>query len=187
MNKILTLTDTARLVNTVVDTVFIETDGVMDFHPEYLEIAKVYYKVWYYVPEMIVDGDTISEFYEKYINGEYDETLANYVDIKQSKYIDNAIDSKIEYKKNQISNPVSTSIARLCNAVADVAESSKDNFTDVDVKKFVDGLSSLGDKFDTEKAVQMILDKNKKPDGTVGDATSKEIKIKPKKTTKKGE
>lgn len=186
MSKTLNLTETTELIDAVVNTVFIETDGVLDYHPEYLELAKAYYKIWYYVPEMIIEGETISDFYIRFVNGEYKEALANYADIRQSAYIDNAIDKKVEYKSKQISNPLTYSLSRVLNAIADIAESNKNNFDNVDMQKLADGFVNLGEKFDMEKATQMIIDSVKKETKETTDKKSK-LQMTTKKTTKKGD
>lgn len=157
MNKIISLSDTTALVDAVVDAVFMERDGKIDYFPEYLEVAKAYYKVFFYYPEMI-EGETIFDFYIKYINGEYNDALNNYVDIKQSQYIDDAIDRKIVFRQNQVVNPLAYSLSNVLDNIAALTEIQKTNFEDVDMKKLVDGISSFGENFDTEKAIKLLTE-----------------------------
>lgn len=159
MNKVISLNATTALVDAVVDTVFIEKDGRIDYFPEYLDVAKAYYKVFFFAPEMVIEGETIFDFYVKYINGEYNEALNNYVDVRQSKYIDKAIDKKIAFRQNQIINPFACSLTRLLNNVSSVVEKYSKYFEGVDVNKLIDGISAMGEKFDTEKAIELLIDK----------------------------
>lgn len=165
MNKIISLSETTALIDAVVDTVFMERDGRIDYFPEYLEVTKAYYKIFFYYPEMI-EGETIFDFYTKYINGEYNEALNNYVDVKQSQYIDNAIDRKIEFRQNQVVNPLAYSLSNLLDNISYVIENQSKNFEGADVKKLIDGISAFGEKFDTEQAIKLLTEKRttaKKP------------------------
>ncbi len=159
MNKIISLNETTALVNAVVDTVFMEKDGRIDYFPEYLDVAKAYYKVFFYVPEMLIEGETIFDFYVRYINGEYNEALNEFVDVRQSQYIDNAIDRKIAFRQNQIVNPFAYSLTKLLDNISAVTETQKTNFDNLDMKKLVDGIAAMGEKFDTEKVIELLIDK----------------------------
>ncbi len=159
MNKVISLNETTALVDAVVDTVFMEKDGKIDYFPEYLEVAKAYYKVFFYAPQMIIEGETIIDFYLKYINGEYNEALNNYVDVRQGEYIDSAIEKKIAFRQNQIVNPFAYSLTKLLDNISAVTEIQKTNFKDVDMKRIVEGISAFGEKFDVEKAIELLTDK----------------------------
>lgn len=156
MAKIISLADTTDLVNAVVDMVFTETDGVMEYYPEYLDVTKAYYKVFFLAPEEI-GGMTIFDFYEDYINGKFNEILVNDVDIRQNEYIDKAIDEKIEFKKNQLTNPLTNSFVRFIDNVSNIAETQLKNFDGVDTNKLLDGISAMGEKFDMKEAVDMLV------------------------------
>lgn len=156
MAKIISLADTTTLVNAVVDMVFTEKEGVMEYYPEYLDVTKAYYKMFFLAPEEIT-GMTIFEFYGDYINGKFNKILTNDVDIKQNAYIDKAIDEKIEFKKNQLTNPLANSLVKLINNIANIAETQVKNFDGVDINKLLDGISTMGEKFDMKEAVDMLV------------------------------
>lgn len=159
MNRIISLSETTALVDAVVDTVFMEKDGRIDYFPEYLDVAKAYYKVFFFTPQMIIEGETIFDFYVKYINGEYNEALSNYVDARQGEYIDNAIEKKIAFRQNQIVNPFAYSLTKLLDNISAVTEIQKTNFDTVDINKLIEGISAMGEKFDMEKAIELLTDK----------------------------
>ncbi len=175
MKKVISLNDTTALIDAVVDVVFMEKDGKIDYFPEYLDVAKAYYKIFFYYPG-IIEGETIYNFYTKYINGEYDNILNNNVDIKQNRYIDNAIDEKIEFRKNQIVNPFAYSLTKLLDSISAAIEMSKTNFENVDMKKLIDGISAMGEKFDTEQAIKLLTE-NKTSTGKPTQINTK-VKIK---------
>ena len=102
MKKTLDLREISEIVSAVSELVFVETDGVMDYHPEYLEATKAYYKVLFYMPEMILENETIFDFYNRYLNGDFTESMNNFIDPIQSRYIDNVVDEKIDFMKKRL-------------------------------------------------------------------------------------
>lgn len=162
MAKMITLMEVSMLIDEVIDSVFTEVDGVMDYTPEHLEVAKAYYKVYFFAKDKLVDmgdKDDIYSFYINYLNGGYKEVFANEIDIRQNEYIDRAIEQKIEFKQRQAINPISYALTRLINTINITVKTQGDKFKDIDVQKLTEAFSAMGDKFDMEKVIEILIDK----------------------------
>lgn len=159
MKKTLDLREISEIVSAVSDLVFVESEGVMDYHPEYLEATKAYYKVLFYVPEMILENETIYDFYNRYLNGDFTETMKDYIDTIQSQYIDKAIDEKIEFMKNRLCNPVSDSLTKLINSVTSIINTQSNVFDGVDINKLIKGISQINENYTAEDVANIFIDK----------------------------
>ena len=175
MKKTLDLREISEIVNAVSDLVFIEKDGILDYYPEYLDVTKAYYKILYFVPEMILENETIFDFYTRYTDGELTETLNNYVNPVQSQYIDKAIDEKIEFKKNKLTNPLADSLTRLLDNISKIAESQQQTFNEVDMNSVIKGISNISENMSAEDIAEIFVNK-KYPKDEKAKATPKKTR-----------
>ena len=182
MKKILDLREISEIVGAVSELVFVETDGVMDYHPEYLEATKAYYKVLFYMPEMILENETIFDFYNRYLNGDFTESMNNFIDPIQSQYIDKAIDEKIDFMKKRLCNPVSDSLTKLINSVTSIINNQSNAMDGVDMNKLIKGISQISENYTAEDIANIFVDKKYPADNKGKSSTRKTKTTKPKTT-----
>ena len=159
MKKTLDLREISEIVSAVSDLVFVEKDGIMDYHPEYLEATKAYYKVLFYMPEMVLENETIFDFYNRYLNGDFTESMNNFIDPIQSQYIDKVIDEKINFMKKRLCNPISDSLTKLINSVTSIINNQSNAMDGVDMNKLIKGISQISENYTAEDIANIFIDK----------------------------
>ena len=173
MKKTLDLREISEIVSAVSDLVFVEKDGIMDYHPEYLEATKAYYKVLFYMPEMILENETIFDFYNRYLNGDFTESMNNFIDPIQSQYIDKVIDEKIDFMKKRLCNPVPDSLTKLINSVTSIINNQSSAMDGVDINKLIKGISQISENYTAEDIVNIFVDKKYPADNKGKSSTRK--------------
>ena len=182
MKKTLDLREISEIVGAVSELVFVETDGVMDYHPEYLEATKAYYKILFYMPEMILENETIFDFYNRYLNGDFTESMNNFIDPIQSQYIDKVIDEKIDFMKKRLCNPVSDSLTKLINSVTSIINNQSNAMNGVQMNKLIKGISQISENYTAEDIANIFIDK-KYPTDNKGESSTRKAKTTKPKTT----
>ena len=182
MKKILDLREISEIVGAVSELVFVETDGVMDYHPEYLEATKAYYKVLFYMPEMILENETIFDFYNRYLNGDFTEAMNNFIDPIQNQYIDKVVDEKIDFMKKRLCNPISDSLTKLINSVTSIINNQSNAMDGVDINKLIKGISQISENYTAEDIANIFIDKKYPTDNKGKSSTRKAKTTKPKTT-----
>ena len=180
MKKTLDLREISEIVGAVSELVFVETDGVMDYHPEYLEATKAYYKILFYMPEMILENETIFDFYNRYLNGDFTESMNNFIDPIQNQYIDKVVDEKIDFMKKRLCNPVSDSLTKLINSVTSIINNQSNVMDGVDINKLIKGISQISENYTAEDIANIFIDKKCSTDNKGKSSTRKAKTTKPK-------
>ncbi|MCM1167421.1 MAG: hypothetical protein NC299_16830 [Lachnospiraceae bacterium] len=163
----LSLIDVAEVVNAVVDMVFRERDGQMEFAAEYYEVVLAYTKIAAFFPETGVRNDDIFTFFEDYIGGKYVKELEKMGYDPLAQYIDNAVNLKIEAKKRQIENPLVNSLTRLADTVNVLASKYVDDIENVgtaDIKKFIEDFAKLSKKTNPQTVTDTVMKMRQKAD-----------------------
>ncbi len=161
-NGRLSLMDIANLVNAVVETVFIERDGNIEFAAEYYEVVRAYWSMRYFYPHLINDDTGIFVFFEDYIKGVYDKELTDLIYNDYWEYADKAITEKVEIRKKQIENPVMNSITKFFNAAGILAEkyvNDIDNIGTADLKGFLKNFGKLAQNTNADKVARAVFEK----------------------------
>ena len=151
-NGKLTLGDVAEIVNAIVDSVFVERNGKIEFAVEYYEVLLAYFQIGAFYPETGVFDDGIGLFFMNYIDDKYYRELDALDHNNLAKYIKNAVVKKIEAKMRQIENPLVNSLVKFVDVATVLAGKYIDDIDNVgsaDIKRFIADFSEVAKKTNT--------------------------------------
>lgn len=159
------LADIANLVNAVVETVFVERNGTVEFAAEYYEVILAYWSIRYFYPDLVTEDTGIFAFFNDYIEGAYKKQLSDLEYNTYWKYASKAIAEKVEQKKRQLENPVVTSLTNFLNTANILAQKYVDDIDNVgaaDIKSFLNDFGKLAEKTNSENVTRAVLEANKR-------------------------
>lgn len=159
-NGKLSLLELSKIVNTVVDSVFIERDGRIEFAAELYEVLLAYMKVGAFYPETGVLETSLDLFFIDYIDGKYEDKLRALVFDKLAQYIDNAVHKKVEARKHQIEDPLINSLTKLVDAAAVLAQKYVDDIDNVgtaDIKGFIENFAKLANVTNQQSVTDAVI------------------------------
>lgn len=193
-NGQMSLYDLSKIVNTVVDSVFVEKNGNIEFAAELYEVLLAYLEIGAFYPHTGVLENSLGLFFVDYIDGKYHKELGELKYNRLAQYIDNAVKQKIEARMRQIENPLISSMVEFFDVATVLAQKYVDDIDNIgtaDIQKFIKDFGSLAKKTNpqtvTEAVIKMHRAENTKDSETNGDTkqtkpTTKKQSTKPKKS-----
>lgn len=175
----LKLSDVAEIVNAIVDSVFVERNGKIEFAAEYYEVLLAYFQIGAFYPETGVFDDGIGLFFMNYIDGKYHRELDALEHNNLAKYIKNAVVKKIEAKMRQIENPLINSLVKFVDLASVLAEKYVDDIDNVgssNIKKFIGDFANFAKNNNTQTITDAMYKLHLKE---AADAAVSADKIKP--------
>lgn len=166
----LTLTDVAEIVNAVVDLVFIERNGKIEFAAEYYEVLLAYFQIGAFYPSTGVLDNGVGLFFMDYIDNKYHKELGELKYNNLAKYIENAVTKKIEAKMRQIENPLINSLTKLVDTANILAQKYVDDIDNVgssDIKKFIEDFADFAKKTNTDTITDAVIKLHQKEAASV--------------------
>lgn len=189
-NGQMTLVDLSKIVNTVVDSVFVERNGNIEFAAEYYEVLLAYMEIGAFYPQTGVLDNSLDLFFIDYINGRYYKELGELKYNRMAQYIDNAVKQKVEARMRQIENPLINSMVKFVDTATVLAQKYVDDIDNIgtaDIQKFIKDFGSLAKKTNpqtvTEAVIKMHRAENSKDSEANGD--TKQTKASTKKQSTK--
>lgn len=193
-NGQMSLYDLSKIVNTVVDSVFVEKNGNIEFAAELYEVLLAYMEIGAFYPNTGVFENSLDLFFIDYIDGKYHKELGELKYNRLAQYIDNAVKQKVNAKMRQIENPLINSMVEFVNVATVLAQKYVDDIDNVgtaDIQKFIKDFSGLAKKTNAQTVADAVIKmhraENTKDSETNGDTkqtkpTTKKQSTKPKKS-----
>lgn len=159
-NGRLSLFDLSKIVNTVVDSVFVERNGNIEFAAELYEVLLAYMEIGAFYPNTGVFENSLDLFFIDYIDGKYHKELGKLKYNRLAQYIDNAVKQKVDAKMRQIENPLINSIVEFVNVATVLAQKYVDDIDNVgaaDIQKFIKDFGSLAKKTNPQTVTEAVI------------------------------
>lgn len=148
----ISFTDMAVTVDRIVNSVFVEVDGKVDYRPEYLKTASEFYKIMAFCPDAFSENEfenglmSMNDFFENVENGKYVTELQEIKNHPQCLEIDEYVEKKIAFRLSQMANTFGFAAGELLNTlnmfvsgheteIADIIMKSLDKAVDNGIKK----------------------------------------------------
>lgn len=163
-NGRLTLGDVAEIVNAIVDSVFAERNGKIEFAAEYYEVLLAYFEIGAFYPETEVLENSVNLFFMDYIDGKYHRELEELKHSRLAQYIDNAVKKKVEAKMRQIENPLINSLTKFADNAVILSQKYVDDINNVatdDIKKFITDFAELAKKTNPQTVTDFVVERHK--------------------------
>lgn len=164
-NGRLSLLSLTTIVNTVVDSVFVERNGNIEFAAELYEVLLAYLEIGAFYPQTGVLENSLDLFFIDYIDNKYYRELGELKLNRLAQYIDNAVKQKVEAKMRQIENPLINSLVKFVDIASVLAKKYVDDIDNVgaaDIQKFIGDFGSLVKKTNPQTVTDYVLKMNKK-------------------------
>lgn len=196
-NRTVSLTDVGIIVNTVVDSVFVERNGKTEFSSEIYEVLLAYLEIGSFYPETKLLEDNkekktpLNDFFMEYIDGKYQKELDELKNNRLAQYIENAVKTKIDAKMRQLESPTLESVANFFDVATALAQKYINDIDNVgmgDIKTFLQDFAKFAKKTNPQSITDTFLQIKK---GELTDSvdtsniTLKPITTKPKTATRK--
>lgn len=189
-NGKLSLVEIVEVINTIVDSMFVERNGTIEFAAEYYEVLLAYFKIGAFYPETGVFENGLFIFFTDYVDGKYSKELDELKFNRYAQYIDNTVKQKAEARMRQIENPLINSLVKFVDVAAVLAQKYVDDIDNIgtaDIKKFITDFANVAKKTNpqsvTDAVIKMHRAENSKENGTKQTkSTIKKQSIKPKKS-----
>lgn len=189
-NGMMSLFNLSKIVDTVVDSVFVERNGNIEFAAELYEVLLAYLEIGAFYPHTGVLENSLDLFFIDYIDGKYHKELGELKYNRLAQYIDNAVKQKVEARMRQIENPLINSMVKFVEVATVLAQEYVDDIDNVgaaDIQKFINDFGSLAKKTNpqtvTEAVIKMHRAENAKESEADGD--TKQTKASTKKQSAK--
>lgn len=156
----LTLSDVAKIVNSVVDSVFIKKNGRTEFAAEYYEVLLAYFEVGAFYPESDIFSGGVELFFSDYISGKYIKELHELKHNRYALYIENAIKQKVEARMKQIENPLFESLTNLLDTATVLAKkyvNDMDKIGTSDIQNFITGFGNFAKNVNIETMTDAVI------------------------------
>lgn len=156
----LTLSDVAKIVNSVVDSVFINKNGRTEFAAEYYEVLLAYFEVGAFYPESDIFSGGVELFFPDYISGKYNKELNELKNNRYALYIENAIKQKVEARMKQIENPLFESLTNLLDIATVLAKkyvNDMDKIGTSDIQNFITGFGNFAKNVNIETMTDAVI------------------------------
>lgn len=165
-NGKLSLRDVSVIVDTVINSVFVDVNGKTEYNAEIAAILIPYLEIGAFYPETEVfkdSEDSLELFFSNYIDGKYDDKLNEIKNNRLAIYIEDAISKRIEYKLKQIENPLINSVINLVDnisAIANTYAKDIDNVGTSDIKKFIGDFANFAKVTNPKTITDSVVDKH---------------------------
>lgn len=159
-NGRMSLLGLSQIVNTVVDSVFIERNGNIEFAAEWYEVTLAYLEIGAFYPQTGVLENSLDLFFIDYIDGKYYRELAELKLNRLAQYIDNAVKQKVEARMRQIENPLINSLVKFVDIASVLAQKYVDDIDNVgaaDIQKFIKDFGSLTKKTNPQTVTDAVI------------------------------
>lgn len=159
-NGRMSLLGLSQIVNTVVDSVFIERNGNIEFAAEWYEVTLAYLEIGAFYPQTGVLENSLDLFFIDYIDGKYYRELAELKLNRLAQYIDNAVKQKVEARMRQIENPLINSLVKFVDIASVLAQKYVDDIDNVgaaDIQKFIKDFGSLAKKTNPQTVTDAVI------------------------------
>lgn len=159
-NGQMTLVDLSKIVNTVVDSVFVERNGNIEFAAELYEVLLAYLEMGAFYPHTGVLENGLDLFFVDYIDGKYHKELGELKYNRLAQYIDNAVKQKVEARMRQIENPLISSMVEFFDVATVLAQKYVDDIDNIgaaDIQKFIKDFGSLAKKTNPQTVTEAVI------------------------------
>lgn len=159
-NGKMSLNDVSVIVNTIVDSLFVERNGRLEYAAEIYEVLLAYMEIGAFFPNTKVFEDGLGVFFINYIDGKYYNQIGKLKYNTLAQYIENAVKRKIEARMKQIENPLFNSLERLIDAAGVVMQNYADNINNVgtdDIKRFIEDFAGFTKKTNPKTVADEIV------------------------------
>lgn len=162
----LSLRDVSVIVDTVINSVFVDVNGKTEYSAEIAAILIPYLEIGAFYPETEVfkdSEDSLEIFFADYIDGKYDDKLNKIKNSRLAIFIEDAINKRIEYKLKQIENPLIDSVINLVDnisAIANTYAKDIDNVGTSDIKKFIGDFANFAKTTNPKTITDSVVDKH---------------------------
>lgn len=177
---VLTLSDISKIVNTMVDSVFVERNGKIEFAAELYEILLAYLEIGAFYPETGVLENSVELFFVDYINDKYSRELSELALDRTAQYIDGAVKRKIEFRMRQVENPLVNSMVKLIDIASVLGQKYVDDIDKIgtsDIKGFIEDFAKLAKVTNpqtvTDAVIKLHKAENSETDGAAPAAGKK--------------
>ena len=163
-NGVLSLLNLSKLVDTVVDSVFVERDGRLEFAAELYEVLLAYMEVGAFYPNTGVLENSLDLFFIDYINGKYYKELGELKHNRVAQYIENAVTKKVEARMRQIENPLINSLVKFVDIVSVLAQKYVDDIDNVgtsDIRGFIEDFAKFAKTTNPETVTEAVIKMHK--------------------------
>lgn len=187
-NGRMSLLDISKIVNTVVDSVFTERNGNIEFSAEYYEVLLAYLKVGAFYPHTGVLENSLDLFFIDYIDGKYYRELNELKDSRLAQYIDNAVKQKIEARMRQVENPLIDSMKKFVDVATVLAQKYVDDIDNVgasDIKGFFQSFANFTKNTNTKTVTDAVIKLHQAEDEKNTKRVDGKISLTPKKSRTK--
>lgn len=165
-NGKLSLRDVSVIVDTVINSVFVDVNGKTEYNAEIAAILIPYLEIGAFYPETGVfkdSEDSLELFFEDYIDGKYDDKLNEIKNSRLAIFIEDAISKRIEYKLKQIESPLINSVINLVDnisAIANTYAKDIDNVGTSNIKKFISDFANFAKTTNPKTIADSVVDKH---------------------------
>ena len=159
-NGKLSLFNLTKIVNTVVDSVFVERNENIEFAAEYYEVLLAYMEIGAFYPQTGVLDNSLDLFFIDYIDGKYYKELGELKYNRMAQYIDNAVKQKVEARMRQIENPLINSLVKFVDITSVLAQKYVDDIDNVgtaDIQKFIKDFGDLAKKTNLQTVTDAVI------------------------------
>lgn len=181
-NGVMSLLKISIIVDTVVDSVFVERNGNIEFAAERYEVLLAYMEIGAFYPYTGVLENSLDSFFIDYIDGKYYRELEKLKLNRLAQYIDNAVKQKVEARMRQIENPLINSLVKFVDIASVLAQKYVDDIDNVgaaDIQKFIKDFGSLTKKTNPQTVTDAVIKMHRAEMEKEDNAENPAEKIKP--------
>lgn len=163
-NGRMSLFDVSKIVDTVVDSVFVERNGNIEFAAELYEVLLAYLEIGAFYPQTGVLENSLDLFFIDYIDGKYYREFGELKLNRLAQYIDNAVKQKVEARMRQIENPLVNSLTKLVDVATVLAQKYVDDIDNVgtsDIKGFIQDFAKLAKTTNPQTVTDAVIKMHK--------------------------
>ncbi len=175
-NGVLSLFDLSKIVNAVVDSVFIERDGRLEFAAELYEVLLAYMKIGAFYPQTGVFENSLDLFFIDYIDNKYHKEISELEFNPLAKYIDNAVKHKVDARMRQIENPLINSLVKFVDIASALSQKYVDDIDNVgtsDIKGFIRDFAELAKQTNPQSVTDAVIKLHKAENGNAETSVEK--------------
>lgn len=175
-NGVLSLFDLSKIVNAVVDSVFIERDGRLEFAAELYEVLLAYMKIGAFYPQTGVFENSLDLFFIDYIDNKYHKETSELEFNPLAKYIDNAVKHKVDARMRQIENPLINSLVKFVDIASALSQKYVDDIDNVgtsDIKGFIRDFAELAKQTNPQTVTDAVIKLHKAENGNAETSVEK--------------